>query len=77
MDVEEVYGGGTNTMVMGEWVGKGENLGGISGTKPELVGDVWVIWGIVATQGGEMLGLRLKYESRLFVELEEEGKSSE
>ena len=51
---------GTDTMVMGEWVGKGENPGGISGMEPELAGDVWVTSGLIATQGGERLGLRLK-----------------
>jgi len=35
-------------------VDKGEKSGGMRGTEPELVG------GIVAAQGGERLGLRLK-----------------
>ena len=54
MNAEEIDVRGTNTVVMGEWVGKGEKPGGMRGTKLELVG------GIVATQGGERLGLRLK-----------------
>ena len=45
---------------MGEWAGKGEKPGRIRGTKLELTGDAWDVWGRGATKSGERLGLRLK-----------------
>ena len=51
---------GTKIVVIGEWAGKGEYPGGTRGTKVELAGDIWDVWGIELTKGGERLGLRLK-----------------
>ena len=57
---EEVDDWGTKIVVIGEWAGKGEYPGGTRGTKVELAGDIWDVWGIELTKGGERLGLRLK-----------------
>ena len=50
------------TMVLGEWVGKGENPGGTRGREAvsASTGDIWAVWGIEMTKGGQRLGLRLK-----------------
>ena len=58
VDAVEVEFWGTDIVVLGDWVDKGENPGGTRGT--EAVSDTWDVWGMEETMGGERFGLRLK-----------------